>query len=68
VRLKRHGSLKKVGIPLHLIGPGGLQIETHGQQVGSTGSKWAAQIKLVQVKQVKPMSITRELLGQIGMK
>jgi len=46
---KGHGSLKKLGITSHVvIGPGGLQIETHGQQVGYTGIKWASEIKLVQ--------------------
>jgi len=47
------GVLKKGGITSHLIGPGGLQIETHGQQKGSTGIKWASQIKLVQLESSK---------------
>jgi len=34
-------------------GPGRLQMETHGQQAGSTGIKWASQIKLVQVEPSK---------------
>jgi len=50
---KRHGSLKKVSITSHPVGPGGLQIETHGQQVGFNGIKWASQIKLVQAEQSK---------------
>jgi len=43
-------SLKKVGITSYLIGPCGLQIETHGQQLGCIGIKWASQIKLVQLE------------------
>jgi len=44
------GPKKKVGMTSHLIGPGGLQIETHRQQAGFIGIKWASQIKLVQVE------------------
>jgi len=53
VEPKGHGGLKKVGITSHLTGPGGILIETHGQQVGSIRIKWASQIKLVQVEPSK---------------
>jgi len=50
---KGHESLKKVDITSHLIEPGGLQIETYGQQVGFIGIKWASQIKLVHLEPSK---------------